>query len=212
MWQGHRNTQRDHTHTQTASSHTQIYKHTQLLTREAYVHKFAHVHEHTHKSSYTLQDHTDTGFRRQTRVDKQNPSPCIHQNILQLHTHNLTNALPHHTTFSDPQCTHTHTFPVSLTFHLLVSTVPDQLGGGFAADTGAGQGDFAPLWHWVLKAGDLRVTGHTWREIKKQTELAGQTPRDNFYAEGLNLVARSSFAAKLGCIEFGGIKNKPQKI
>ncbi len=94
-----------------------------------------------------------------------------------------------------------HTLPVSLTFQLLVSSVPAQPGGGFAASTGAGQGDFAPLRHCILKAGDLRFTGHTYRERERERKTERERERDrksygvskrvrereNFYAAGLTL-------------------------
>lgn len=54
-----------------------------------------------------------------------------------------------------------HALSVSLTFQQLVSFVPVQRGGGFAASAGAGQGDFFPLLHCMLKAWDLRLAGHT---------------------------------------------------
>lgn len=45
-----------------------------------------------------------------------------------------------------------HTLPLSLTFQLLVSSVPAEPGRGFAAGAAAAQGDCAPLQNWVLKS------------------------------------------------------------
>lgn len=101
---------------------------------------------------------------------------------------------------------------VSLTFQLVVSSVPAQPGRRFAASTGAGQADFVSFLHCILKPGDLRYSGHTWRDteihkkLKRASKLLCCRTQDLSKAgEGYWLTSSQALLifAKLGCIEFG---------